>query len=128
VSQSIDSSDLRPGDRVRVTDTNSWDVTVKGFSRTFGPGTVATADGRSFSPALESLGPDSTATRTWELLDRPTPEPKLGSVWVDPANQCEWAALRDGWYAETRGEGTVGPGDRDYAALIARLVPAEGDA
>jgi hypothetical protein len=116
----IDPKDLRPGDRFRVTD---W---AEGVVGRVGSRNVHTQHGEVFERDVA----DTPWHRTWELIERPKPEPKLGSVWVDPEGE-RWVALRNGTFAHADAEHYDGEFGIRYITnpqLTARLVPAEEQA
>lgn len=112
-AQEVRFEDLRPGDRVRVTDITEGVVTV------VGPQLQTSHEGGAVYGWTRAL-PKHTA-RTWELNERPKPEVKLGSVWVDPADGTEYVALRGNRFTTA----VKGSGVQLTKTMLARLVPAE---
>lgn len=72
----INPNDIRPGDLVRPIDTGKV-YTVKAVRS--GVIEIATSDGW---PHEFSTSGTHVWDRTWELIERPTPKPAIGSVWI----------------------------------------------
>jgi hypothetical protein len=126
ITTHMEPHEFRKGDRVRLADVMEFEF------RELRDDIVVTANNDHLSAHTGRAG---IWTRTWELIERPKPEPKLGSVWVDP--EAPKGAINRflyvGDYAYIPVQNAYGPTVRTFAPddgdeatqLIARLVPAE---
>lgn len=117
----IDPNDIKPGDRVRVT--LECEIVVDAVDSCV----------RGKLPSRSRVGfaiaPSRDYISNFELVERPKPEAKLGSVWVDPVvskGRVKWVALDEGIFVSQFGT-VYYPHKADDAAIIARLVPDEGE-
>jgi hypothetical protein len=84
----IDPKDIRPRDRIRVTDIY-YRTVVQSDEHGVRVEETQTGSGRSWFASDPALDPE-TFVRTFHLLDRPKPEAKPRTFWRDPETGAAW--------------------------------------